>query len=535
MWILQSAAKGLGSERKKTILILCAHLHEDRARKKDKDDLQPMVGVHVYSLLDQGKYDITLHHEMWHGPYDTRRVERFDIVILSGLQMDFDRMRQLSYFFRRSGALVLAGGSICTLFPEFAKQFFDVVCAGGVECITDFVKDYENDDVKSLYVSPQNKIRYYELDHSILWQSGISLPIHHIESSRGCNFTCDFCSIPAERAKHAIYTLQAVAKNIDDSIDGSPRLSLRRLHPFIWFIDNNFSNNIAHVREVCALMKNHKRVKSWGALITQDVLRNRKVIQMMADAKCRRVFAGIESFDTEFIAKHNKRQNKTTGSELFDDIAYAESLGVMVMYGYLFDPRFMTVREMERQMRFILQSDVLNFPHFVAFVAPLVGTKLFWQCIGANELQANLRLRDLDGRCIAYRSCLDDEQVLAEFALSIFGKPYVYMDLKKLSLDLLKIFAKYILNGPWIFILYFVNRERMFRLGRKHSKSVRRNYIGGKDILDPQYSDIPTDIAPEDKKKYFDPILVTDENGDAADWLEPYRPAIAVAGRTART
>ena len=36
----------------------------------------------------------------------------------------------MKYFFRRSGATVVAGGSICTSFPEFAIRFFDVVCAG---------------------------------------------------------------------------------------------------------------------------------------------------------------------------------------------------------------------------------------------------------------------------------------------------------------------------------------------------------------------------------------------------------------------
>ena len=61
---------------------------------------------------------------MWHGPYDTGTLApgRFAIVFLTGLQMDFDRMRQLSYFFRRAGSLVVAGGSICTLFPEFARK-----------------------------------------------------------------------------------------------------------------------------------------------------------------------------------------------------------------------------------------------------------------------------------------------------------------------------------------------------------------------------------------------------------------------------
>jgi hypothetical protein len=106
-------------------------------------------------------------------------------------------------------------------------------------------------------------------------------------------------------------------------------------------------------------------------------------------------------------------------------IAYAESLGLMIEYGYLFDPRMTSVDRMEAEMRFILQSDVLNYPYFVAFVGPLVGTKLFWQAANGGELLPNLRLRDLDGRCIAYRNTIDDLETLSAFAAKILGTPHI--------------------------------------------------------------------------------------------------------------
>src|SRR3981081_4073477 len=98
------------------ILIVVAHLHEDRTRKRDRDHLQSLAGLHIASLLDHKKYQIKLYHEMWHGPYPTQAIKRneYAAVFLTGLQMDFDRMRQLSYFFQKAGALVVAGGSICS-------------------------------------------------------------------------------------------------------------------------------------------------------------------------------------------------------------------------------------------------------------------------------------------------------------------------------------------------------------------------------------------------------------------------------------
>jgi len=515
-----------GRTTKPQILVLCAHLHEDRAHKQDRDYLQPMAGLHIGSLVDRRKYRVTLYHEMWHGPYATAEIRpwEFAIVFLTGLQMDFDRMRQLSYFFKRAKALIVAGGSICTLFPDFARQFFDVVCAGGVDCVVDVMRDYEKRAVKPIYYSPQSNIRDYRLDHRLMEEAGIRVPVHFIEASRGCSFKCDFCSIPAEGATHAVYDLAAIAHNIDDSIASSRRFSIKRLYPMVWFIDNNFSNNRAHLRQVCRYLSEDRRIRMWGALVTQDVLRDRELVKFLAASKCRGVFAGIESFDVGFIKAHDKWQNMKGSTSLIADIEFAESLGMLIDYGYLFDPRMTSIERMKAEMRFILQSDVLNYPYFVAFVAPLLGTKLFWQALQRGELLPNLRLRDLDGRCVAYRNTLDDFGSLGEFAATIFGTPHIYSNRAKTLRRFSRHAWRHGRKNPVMSYLFYQNRTRLGRLGHKHSKAVKRNYIGGREVLDPQYRDYPADIAAEDKRAYFDPIMVTDGEGRAARWLERHCP-----------
>jgi len=207
-----------------------------------------MAGLHIGSLVDRRKYRVTLYHEMWHGAYATAEIRpgEYAIVFLTGLQMDFDRMRQLSYFFRRAKALTVAGGSLCTLFPDFARQFFDVVCAGGVDCVVDVMRDYEKQAVKPIYYSPQSKIRDYRLDHRLMEDAGIHVPVHFIEASRGCSFKCDFCSIPAEGATHAVYDLAVITQNIDDS---SPAAVVSALNACIrWFGSSTTTSPIiAHI------------------------------------------------------------------------------------------------------------------------------------------------------------------------------------------------------------------------------------------------------------------------------------------------
>ena len=60
-----------------------------------------------------------------------------------------------------------------------------------------------------------------------------------------------------------------------------------------------------------------------------------------------------------------------------------------------------------------------------------MATKLFWQAVDHGELLPNLRLRDLDRRCIAFKNTIDDLVSLGEFAATIFHTPQIYSSWKK--------------------------------------------------------------------------------------------------------
>jgi hypothetical protein len=181
----------------------------------------------------------------------------------------------------------------------------------------------------------------------------------------------------------------------------------------------------------------------------------------MAESKCRDLFTGIESMDVDFIEAHSKRQNVKGAAGLLDDVAYAQSLGIMVAYGYLFDPRMTSVARMKNELRAVLQNDQLHHPYFVAFVAPLAGTALFWQAVDSGELLPGLRLRDLDGRCIAYRSTVDDTETLSAFASTIFRTPQIYSDWRKTLRRFARDFLQHGWKSPMRSMLFFRNRLRL--------------------------------------------------------------------------
>lgn len=502
-------------------LIVCTHLRRDRSKRRSRDLLQPLAGLHVASLIDRRRYDVTLHHEDWHGPFDTARQSRYDIVFLSGLHADFDRMRQLSYHFRRGGALVVAGGNFCSLFPEFAARFFDTVCAGGIESVVDVMADFERGHVRPIYRSPQTRLADHRVDYALLRQSGIALPVHLIESSRGCSFRCKFCVIPAEGARHAPYVVDAVEAAIDDAIASSPWYSIGRLYPALWFIDNNFSDSRARLFDMCDRLRRKRKVRAWGALVTQNILKDRELIRHMAAHKCRALFAGVESLDASFLRRQNKKQNLTNNDSIVADILFAERLGICVTYAYLFDPRISTVADMRRQIRDLVDATGLPMPAFFSMLIPLAGTEDFRESAERGELRPYLRLRELDGETIAYAKLADTDDSMTRFMQTLTRRPALLVNRGRvLWSTLYRIWNARSLN-PFHWYIICASNFRFFRFAREYDGATARTYLGGRDELDPQYHEFPPDISEDDRALYFAPIMITGARGELADWLRP--------------
>jgi hopanoid C-2 methylase len=465
--------------------------------------MQPISGLHIASLIDPRRFETRLHHEDWHGPFDTSNCGQPDLVFLTGLQPDFDRMRQLAFFFRRSGALVVGGGSVCTSFPEFATRFFDVVCVGGVESAAAVAADFLRGELKSIYRSPTNSIRPYTVDYAHFARSGINPSMHLVESSRGCSFKCSFCSIPAEVGAHAPYGLTALSASIDSALASAPFFSFRRWYPIVLLLDNNFSDNRDHMLAVCELMRSNRKIRGWGALVTQNLIHDRDAVRKLSRSKCNGLFVGIESLDRDLLRRQNKTQNLGRRSVL-GDIAFAESQGIGITYGYLFDPRHQTAAEMLRQIEAIARHPLMPMPTYISVIAPLAGTKTFW-----------------DGETIAYSRLADKTPAIVDFLERMFRRPWLVVDRRGILIKTIRRIVRSRTLNPirWYFIA--AANFHCF-LWSSATTYVPRTYLAGSDTLDPQYWERPPDLSDEDRARYFDPVALTDSSGAPSEWLKPY-------------
>jgi hypothetical protein len=511
-------------------LVICAHLRPGRDKRRTRYFMQPISGLHIGSLIDPRHFDVRLHHEDWHGPFDPARCAGYDLVFLSGLQPDFDRMRQLSYFFRRRGTIVVAGGSICTSFPEFATRFFDVVCAGGVDSVREVVADYLLGSLKPIYRSPADRISSYPLDHSLLAKSGINPLFHLMETSRGCSFKCSFCVVPTEVGVHARYDLATLAAGLENAISSSPVFSFRRWYPMINFLDNNFSDDRSHMLAVAELMGSHPKVRGWSALVTQNILHDHELIRTLARLKCMVLFAGIESLDHEMLRRYNKTQNLSRRFNVIDDVAFAESQGIAMCYGYLFDYRYQSAAEMERQILAIARNPLMPMPVYLSVVAPLAGTASFWDDLRLGQLAPNLRLRDLDGETICHTNLADRREAIVGFIERMFRRPWTVVARFGILVKSVRRIVRARSFNPMRWYIIASANFHCF-IWSSETPSQERTYVAGSDTLDPQYFERPDDLSEADQLRYFDPVKLTDASGRPAQWLKPYMPTATAAIR----
>lgn len=509
--------------RRRALVIAC-HLRPSRDKRRSSYLMQPISGLQVASLIDPELMDVTLYHEDWHGPFDLADAHGYDIVFLSGLQVDFDRMRQLSWAFRRSGAVTVAGGSIATSFPDFAARFFDVVCSGSVDSVPDVVADFCAGKLKPRYHAPMTAMRPHQVDYSLMTKAGITPRFHLIEATRGCSFKCSFCVMPVEAGGHATHRLADVIGSIERAIAAAPPFSFQALWPMVLFLDNNLSDDRNFLLALADWLKADRRIKGWAALVTQNVLHDRALMARLAESKCVGLFVGIESLDPEMLRRFRKTQNLSKRFDVLADVAHAESLGIGIGYGLLFDPRHQTAEQMRQQLAAIAEDPLMPMPVYISFIAPLAGTEGFWRDVAAGELAPGLRLRDLDGETICYTRFADDPDQVAAFGEQVFRRPWEVIGTRQI---LMKTLRRIIRSGSWNPVRWFVIASANLHcyLWSKGTPTAQRNYRAGTDVLDPQYSEYPADISPEDKALYFDPVVLIDADGKPADWLTPPTPA----------
>jgi anaerobic magnesium-protoporphyrin IX monomethyl ester cyclase len=220
--------------------------------------------------------------------------------------------------------LLVVGGPLPTLDPTDFLEVFDVAVIGeGEETMVELVNCAEKgagfSGVKGIAYTDGGRVRFTsprgfvdDLDclpfpsrelfdndaYKRCYAKRFGYTTTPLITSRGCPFTCDFCSRPVFGTSFRARS----AGNIVDEMESIVGLGYDR----VWFADDCFTLNRGHLLSVCDEMVRRGVDLGWECLSRVDTM-DREVAAKMRRAGCVRVFFGIESGNDRVLALMNKQ------------------------------------------------------------------------------------------------------------------------------------------------------------------------------------------------------------------------------------
>lgn len=371
---------------RKRVLIVNAFFDEYRRTGGSPARVPRAMGpVFLAGVFAPELCELRLYSEQYSGPlHDARLLGWPDMLVLTGVTTSFDRMLHLTAYARSLNpqVIVVAGGPPVRALPRRARRFFDYACLGNIEDLAGVVEAVFGPDCVAAEMTPR---------FDLFPARG---PIGYVESSRNCNFRCNFCSLTGEGGRYRAYDLDYIRRQI---------LACGKRQ--IVFIDNNFYGNDrrffqARVDMLRELVR-ERRISGWSALVTADFFRDPDNLARVRDAGCQSLFSGIESFDDATLRAQNKRHNTLTPQvELIRGCLEA---GIVFFYGIMLDPSVRRLADLHSEINFIVGTPEITLPAFFTLPIPLLGTPYFRECLAQGLFLPNIRLRDMDGVTLVTR------------------------------------------------------------------------------------------------------------------------------------
>jgi radical SAM superfamily enzyme YgiQ (UPF0313 family) len=293
-----------------------------------------------------------------------------DLVGISVSSKTAARSYAIADAYRARGTKVVLGGIHVTALPEEGLDHADAVVSGEAEWLwQDVVADaragklgrsrsllarsiYKHDDWKPLVGLPQPR---RDLFHSIKY-----VPFDVVQTTRGCPFPCEFCSVSTYNGNK--FRFRPVPEVIAELENCGSR---------ILFGDDNVMIHTKYSHELFEAMV--PLGKHWVAQASLAALNKVDNIEVMARAGCRALFIGFESVADGAVRGAGKKQNKP--HKYGEVVRCLADHGIAVWGSFIFGLDDDKPDAFERTVDFCVEAKVTMA--LFALLTPYPGTALY--------------------------------------------------------------------------------------------------------------------------------------------------------------
>jgi len=298
--------------------------------------------------------------------------EAFDLVAITVETFTARRSYQIAQAFRQRGVKVILGGFHPTLLPEEASRYADSIAIGEVEAVWPrVIADLARNRLESRYQPESADVSgAFRIDRSI-FRGKSYLPLALVETSRGCAFDCDFCSV------RRFYGKDVRFRPIPELVDELERLRRR----YVFFSDDNIAASPAHARRLFRAIR--PLGIRWVSQASLSSAAEPGFLDEMAASGCFAVIIGIESLSPANLKRMNKDWSLALGrlERLLDEY---RARGILVYATFVFGYDDDTSESMRETVEFAMARRLFlaNFN----MLYPFPGTRVYEDLLGQGRL-----------------------------------------------------------------------------------------------------------------------------------------------------
>jgi radical SAM superfamily enzyme YgiQ (UPF0313 family) len=286
-----------------------------------------------------------------------------DLAAITVSTKTASRAYELAAAYRRHGVKVVMGGIHPTAMPGEALEHCDAVVMGEAEGLWEkVVADARQGTLQPVYEhATLPDFRSAPWPRRTIFPPRGYMPVHTVQASRGCPFTCEFCSVtPFFGRTPRLRDPQDVAREVG-SLDRG----------WVLFADDNILGYGEHSRALFRELRSVKR--SWFGQASVHGMQDLETLRLMAASGCRAIFVGFESVSRATLVACGKRQNEP--AQYLDTVRRLHDHGIAVWAAFVFGFDEDTPDVFEATVAFARKAGVLMASF--AVLTPYPGTKLF--------------------------------------------------------------------------------------------------------------------------------------------------------------
>src|SRR3990167_8098062 len=337
----------------------------------------PTLGLLKVAALTPPDWELKISDEKVE-PLDLN--ESADLVGITAMTPAVSRAYQIADHYRAKGIKVVMGGMHASKLPQEALKHCDSVVVGEAEGLwTNVLEDFKKGELKSIYKHTTfPSLANLPIPNWNIYRDKKYLPVHFVETTRGCPHDCEFCSVTNSfGGKFRNRPVDEVEREIQNLKPFEGRFVLKN---GVFFVDDNIISNRSHAKELLNRIIPYN-IK-WTGQASVNIAKNDEILELCKKSGCMGLIVGFESLSQGNLTNMGKTFN--TPDNYIDVIKKLHDYGIGVTGAFVFGFDHDDESVFDRTIEFVIKAklDVCYF----SILTPYPGTRVYSQMLQEGRI-----------------------------------------------------------------------------------------------------------------------------------------------------